>query len=484
MTHFLSDRNPSPRARHLALALIGVFAVVIPSITTFASLVTTDLFIVTKGDPVDEDVYVTSMSGKIDGVIDGDLVIFTGDLTISGRVTGTVTVFSSGSVVVEPTGRIDGSLRGTAVSATIRGEVGDDVFLTAPSVVVAPSGMIGRDAMIFSGTGRIEGVVERDVRGRTMRLVIDGTVGGDLDVATQKLELGPDAVIEGDVLYRSPVEAGIASTATISGTTTRLPTQSNFVYGIILALANVIGFFGFLVAGIVVLSVFRGSSVRAAGAMVTRPVRSFLVGVVTVVVLPAGIVVLAVTLVGIPLAVLLILAGISLFIVGPVPAVTALGNRILFKKGGLFGAFLVGAVLWRLGIWLIPVVGGFVYLIGLVWGTGAWVLGAIATRRADPVPVTLLPESLIVDPTVPPDWEPPLAPRAEPEVAAETGEGKDEEDADGNDASSPPDDDISFSGTTTVPSSHEPEHVDEPHPDDEPDGGPTPPTDTWGLPGS
>ncbi|MCL1599423.1 MAG: hypothetical protein M3094_09580, partial [Actinomycetia bacterium] len=94
MTHFLSDRNPSPRARHLALALIGVFAVVIPSLATFASLVTTDLFIVSTDDPIDEDVYVTSMSGKIDGVIDGDLVIFTGDLTISGTVTGTVTVFS------------------------------------------------------------------------------------------------------------------------------------------------------------------------------------------------------------------------------------------------------------------------------------------------------------------------------------------------------------------------------------------------------
>ncbi len=483
MTHFLSDQNPSPRARHLALALIGVFAVVIPSITTFASLVTTDLFIVSKDDPVDEDVYVTSMSGKIDGVIDGDLVIFTGDLTISGTVTGTVTVFSSGSVVVEPTGRIDGSLRGTAVSATIGGQVGDDVFLTAPSVVVTPSGIIGRDAMIFAGTGRIEGVVERDVRGRTMRLVVDGTVGGDLDVATQKLELGPTAMIEGDVLYRSPVEAGIASTAAIGGTTTRLPTQSNFVYGIILALANVIGFFGFLVAGIVVLTVLRGSSTRAAAALVTRPIRSLLIGFVTVVVLPAGVALLAVTLVGIPLAVLLVLVGIALFIIGPIPAVTVLGNRILLKRGGLFGAFLVGAVIWRLGIWLIPVVGGVVYVIGLVWGTGAWVLGAIATRRADPVPVALLPESLIVAPTVPPDWEPPLAPQAEPEVAAEPVEAEDEEDEQMDDASPLPDD-ISFSSGTTEPPSDEPEQADEPHPDDEPDGGPTSPTDTWGLPGN
>ncbi len=39
--------------------------------------------------------------------------------------------------------------------------------------------------------------------------------------------------------------------------------------------------------------------------------------------------------------------------VGAVPAVTALGNLVLVRRGGLFGAFLVGAVLWRLGIWLL-----------------------------------------------------------------------------------------------------------------------------------
>lgn len=385
-------------------------AIAIPFLTTIASLVTTDLFIVTAEGPVNEDVYVTSMSGEVEGVIDGDLTIFTGDLTISGRVTGTVTVFSSGSVVIEPTGRIDGSLRGAAVNVTVRGDVGDDLFVSAASVVVDRTGTVGRDALVFGGTGRIEGDVGRDVRGRTMRLVVDGTIGGDLDVATQKLELGSSASVGGDVLYRSPLGADVPPGTSIGGTITRLPTQSNFVYGLILALVNVVGFLGFLVAGLVLLWMLRGSSARAVGVVLTRPIRSLLVGLLTVLVLPVSIVALGVTLVGLPLAALLVLVSIALFIVGPIPAVTALGNRILFKRGGLFGAFLIGAVLWRLGIWLIPVVGGLVYLIGLVWGVGAWVLGILATRRFDPIPVALLPESLIAEQQIPLDWEPPLAP--------------------------------------------------------------------------
>jgi cytoskeletal protein CcmA (bactofilin family) len=361
------------------------------SLTTFASLVTTDQYIVTGDDVVAEDVYVTSVRSTIDGVVDGDLTIFTGDLIITGEVTGTVTVFSSGSVTVAPTGSIGGSLNGVAVNASIAGSVVGDVFLTAPSVVVSSTGSIGRDAMLFGGTARVEGSVGRDVRGRTLRLVVDGAVGGDIDVATQKLEFGPAAVVGGDVLYRSPVEARGAGEAGISGTLTRLPTQGNFVYGIILALANVVGFLGFILAGIVTLWVVRGTSARATGAVLVHPWRSLAVGIASVIVLPLLVAAAAMTLVGIPLAVIGVLIGIALFIIGPLPAVTALGHRVLLGNGGLFGGLVAGAVLWRLGIWIIPLVGVFLYVLAMVWGIGGWVLGVVATRKADPIAAPLLP---------------------------------------------------------------------------------------------
>lgn len=410
MTHSQSRDRGSRTARHFAVGFIAVLVVALPSFSTLASLVTTDIFIVSEQQPISEDVYVTAISSKVDGVIDGDLTIFTGSLTITGRVTGSVTVFSSGSVVLEPTGRIEGSLRGTALNVTVRGNIGGDVFISAASIVVEESGSVERDALLFGGTARIEGSVARDVRGRTLRLVVDGSVGGDLDVATQKLEFGPEAEIDKDVLYRSPVEADVDNGAEIGGTITRLPTQSNFVYGIMLALANVVGFFGFLVAGLVALWALRRTSSRAVGAVLTRPIRSLFVGLFTVVVLPFVVAVLAITLVGLPLAAIGVLVAVGLFVVGPVPAVTALGNRILLRRGGLFGAFVMGAVLWRLGIWAVPVVGGIIYVLALVWGTGGWVLGALAARRGDPIPSPLLPPSLIVEAQEPLEWDAPLAP--------------------------------------------------------------------------
>ena len=111
------------------------------------------------------------------------------------------------------------------------------MFITGASVIVEDAGVVRRDAIIFGGVGRVDGTVGRDLRGRMMRTVVDGTVGGDIDIATQRLEIGSTAVVGGDVLYRSPGGASIDDSSDIAGEIIRLPTQSNFIYGVILSLA-------------------------------------------------------------------------------------------------------------------------------------------------------------------------------------------------------------------------------------------------------
>jgi cytoskeletal protein CcmA (bactofilin family) len=406
------------RAAFFGIALFAFIGLASPLL---ASLVTTNIFVVAEDDPIMEDVYVTSQSAVVDGVIDGDLVVFSGNITINGEVTGDVIAFSSATVRVNEGGRVGGALRGAAVNVSISGSVGSDVFVSAASVVLEEPGVVARDLMAFGGVLRAEGTVGRDIRGRTMRTVVDGVVVGDIDIASQKFEVGQDATVDGDILYRSAVEADIDASATVAGTITRLPAQSNFVYGIILSLANVVGFLGFVVAGLVALLVLRGSGARATGAVLAKPIRSTFYGLAALIGAPIVIVVLAATLVGLPLAIIAVCLVVAAFVVGPVPAVAALGNRVLLRRGGLFGAFVVGAMLWRFGIWVVPVVGGVLYLIVLVIGTGAWIVGFIETRRGSAYPVALLPASMISSGGVPDDWVPPRAPvfDSDPELPGE-----------------------------------------------------------------
>ncbi len=492
MKHFRSDLRPG-RVRYRTLTGFALLIALAPILASVApSVVTTDLFIVSEDEPIAEDVYVAATSGRVEGDIDGDLVITAGSLSISGTVAGDVLALTSGTVRVEPGGRIEGSLRTVSPQVVVDGSVVNDVFVTGLGVEVGSNGVVGRDLIMFGGTLTIDGTVERDVRGRLLNTSVSGAVGRDIDLSVQRLTVASGAAVSGDVLYRSPSEASIAP-GTVDGQIVQLPAQSNFIFGVILAIANVLGLLAFIVCGILLLWLFRGTGAAAVEAIERHPVKTLLIGLLALVVGPVLVLLLGVTLVGLPLAALLLAAMLLGLVFGPVPAVAAGGDLLLRRKGGLFGGFVIGAVLWRLGIWLIPIVGVLLYLVGLVWGVGGWVLGAWRIRAARPVEREALPPALTVkDDDVPDGWEYPLppeegdelrAPSSEPEPhesppsdSSPSGGGGADAGGDGGGLSSAvldhePVDAIDSSETPESPDSSEPAE-----PDDDPS------TDDWGLP--
>jgi hypothetical protein len=111
---------------------------------------------------------------------------------------------------------------------------------------------------------------------------------------------------------------------------------------------------------------------------------------------------------------------------GPVPAVTAIGSKILRGRWGLFAAFFLGAAVWRLGIWLIPLVGFGLYLGALVVGLGGWLVAIWEQRRETPLPTDLLPRS-VLEPASgaipsPVGWDAPLAPGSRRDADPEPGD--------------------------------------------------------------
>ncbi|MEA3510281.1 MAG: polymer-forming cytoskeletal protein, partial [Actinomycetota bacterium] len=366
--------------RHRAVTFIALLFALAPLLAAIApSVVTTDLFIVGEDEPITEDVYVAATSGRVEGLIDGDLVITAGDLSIAGTVTGDVLALTSGIVRLEQGGVVEGSLRTVTPQVQIDGEIAKDLFVAGLAGAVGSTGVVGRDVIMFGGTLTIEGDVGRDVRGRLLNADVSGSVGRDIDLAVQRLVVDAGASVGGDVLYRSTNDAVIAE-GTVGGQVVQLPAQSNFVFGVILMIANVVGFLAFVVSGFVLLWLFRSTGAAAIEAVEKHPIKTGLVGLLSLIAAPLLVLFFAFTLVGLPLAVVLLVALLLALVFGPIPAVGAVGDLILRRKGGLFGGFLLGAILWRLGIWLIPFVGALIYLAGMIWGVGGWVLAAWRLR--------------------------------------------------------------------------------------------------------
>ena len=401
------------RARYLAATSVlglALFGVLVPLRGVVAEIVTTNIYLIAADEVEDEDLYVASTSAKIDGTVDGDLIISTGGLLISGEVTGDVFVLSQGTV--EVTGTVGGSLRGAARTLIVDGSIGDDLVLTA--VVTRVSGTVGRDALVFGGSFEMDGEVQRNIAGRMLTTVIDGRVGNDVDIAVGNLTLGPATVIDGDLLYRSGSDADIAATAQVGSQVARLPTRGAFGVEVVLTIATILGFFSFLFSGVVLLWLFRRTGPGAVDAILKRPLRAAAVGAGALLALPVLILVLMVTLVGVPVALALFVLLLLALLFGPVPVVTAVGSRMLRGRWGLFAAFFLGATLWRLGIWLIPLVGFGLYLGALVVGLGGWLVAIWENRREAPVTTDLLPRSraavgaaAIPSPVA---WDAPLAP--------------------------------------------------------------------------
>ena len=416
----------------LASSVLGISllagAAAMPGV--LADIVTTNIFIVAEGEIDDEDAYVAANIARIDGTINGDLIISTGSLLITGTVDGDVFVLSQGPV--EVTGTITGSLRGAARSVTVEGSVGDDV--TVAAIGTRLSGDVGRDALVFGGSLTVDGTVARDVKGRMLTAIIDGGVGNDVDIAVSSLTLDGEADVAGDVLYRSGSDASIAATAQVGSQLERLPTRGSWGVELVLTLATIVGFFGFVFAGIVLLWLFRRTGPRAVHLVLERPLRVAAVGVGALVVVPTLVLTLLLTLVGVPVALALMVLLMLGLLFGPVPAVTAIGSKLLRGRWGLFAAFVIGTIVWRLGIWLIPFVGFALYLGGLVFGIGGWVLAIWEQRKETPLAEDLLPRTEAKPQAgsipSPVGWEAPLAPGSRREAEPEPGPVITDEDTD------------------------------------------------------
>ncbi len=364
------------RRTFLIAAALAAVLLVGPLVGAAADVINTGQFLIPEGAVQAEDAYVTSSSAVVEGTVDGDLVIATGSLLVTGTVTGDVIAAVRGRITID--GVVEGSLRGLARTVSVTGTVGDDVAVVAGQLDVP--GSVGRDVIGLGGTARLRGTVGRDVKGRYVEVAVVGDVGRDVDVTVRDVGLEATAVVGGDVVYQASRDANVDPGASITGQVIKLPTDAPFYVGLVLDIALILGFLGYLAGGLVVLWLARRSGAHAVATALSRPGLALGVGSVMVVGLPLVLAVLVSTLVGIPLGVVLLLVIVIGVLFGSVPPVAALGVRVLGGRGGVYGGFLAGALAWWVVANLAPVAGAVLFVILQVWGAGSWVVGAKRAR--------------------------------------------------------------------------------------------------------
>lgn len=356
---------------------VGLLALLVLPFTV-ASLRMSGRVIVPADDVVSEDLYALGGLVIVEGVVDGDLFAITGDLRITGTVTGDVIALVGGPI--EISGTVGGSVRAAAVRVDMSGIVGDDLAATA--VEASVSGAVGRDVLAFTGETSLPGRVGRDVLLQAVRLSLDGPVGGDVEVRTDTIRLGRDADVGGSVRYQASEDATVADGAVVGGRIVRQEVIAPVWAKAVTRMISILSLLGLVVAGLLGGWLFRGTSSGAVAEVERHPWRSAAIGLGALVLIPILMLPLFLTLVGIPVALLLLVVWVVAIVLGPIPAVTRLGEMLLRGRGGLAGGLVVGAVALRLAMWALPLIAGLLYVAALLVGLGAYVNAGWQLRRA------------------------------------------------------------------------------------------------------
>ena len=247
-------------------------------------------------------------------------------------------------------------------------------------------GRVGGDIDAGLGDVKIEGPVGGDVHAEVGDVYVNAPVKGDVDVGRGDVTLGPNAAISGNLAFGSGEFAGEEDAVEGAIVSEGMPAHFGESDG-----PDILGFVGWLFAALafaactVLAAVLAPRPLAAAARRAEEsPGRSFVYGLVSLPAFFVLCVVLAVSIVGIPILLLLAPAYLALLFCGALVAAFFLGSKVLLVTGryrvGNALAAVVGAMILA-ATTLIPVLGDLILYALIVLGTGAAILALFSRRR-------------------------------------------------------------------------------------------------------
>jgi cytoskeletal protein CcmA (bactofilin family) len=393
-------------------------------------------FVLKADETIEDDLYICARSIKIEGTIDGDILAWAQQITINGTVKGSLIVV--GQTVVLNGSAQSARLGGQVIKLGPKAKLEGDLLAGGQSLECEKDSSVGGDLVFAGQQALLAGSVSNEIRGMAMNCRLEGSVGGDVnlqvsgDKNTPVMNYGPpppvsmpavpggltvadSAKIEGDLTYNAKQEADIEPQATVNGEVKflrhapasksghkQVAAAPTFFDKTVVRLRHLISVG---LVGLFVLLVIPRSTTASADMIRTRPMASFLGGLVglgaffaflfiaAIVIIVATLVLLGVRLGELaPIVAIGGAVGYAAVIVGfwavfsflaEVLAGLALGRMILREEGlGVrIGAFALGLII--IGLLLsVPVIGGLLGFLVLLFGIGAVCLRLIGQMPA------------------------------------------------------------------------------------------------------
>ena len=333
-----------------------------------------DFVTVGPNESVDDTLVAHGNTVRVEGVVNGDLLVFARTLEVRGTVKGDLVGFAKRTIV---SGTVEGRIYTFSQSLDLDGELGHSIYGWIQSLRVESRGRVGEGIVAGASDISLEGDVKRSATIYAGNADVSGSIGRDLVMAGRSLTVAETARVGGNLVarVRHLKDVRIADGASILGKRdidvrvrkSRFTSPRFYLHQVVwLAAAMLVAWLGLLL--------FPGFFEDCTQA-VSSGWRSLGLGIGVLAGLPVVIIVACITLVGIPVALMLLATYLVAIYLAKIWVGAQLGRLVLrpagaTKRDWLLG-LLVGLVILTV-LLLIPYIGGFVRFIVVCLGLGAF----------------------------------------------------------------------------------------------------------------
>lgn len=321
------------------------------------------------------NIYSAGGSVNIAESVSNDIVAAAGHLAISGNA-GNELLAAGGSIMF--TGKTGGDARIAGGTITSSGVVNGEAVFAGGTIHLLPDAVIKHDLFAAAGNLTIEGTIEGGAKIIGEKVLISGTINRDVEVKADRLIIGKNAKINGDLRYQAPREATRDPGAIINGKTTYTqtefePPRETFIR--FLWVAWLVKLIAIMTAALVVYFTLKEKVSELTAFALNRFGRETLTGFVILIVVPAAILLSFITVIGWVLGLLSLFFYIAFVILSGVLGslvFTRLLTGYLFKKEAslTWPLILLGVLIYQV-IGLVPLFGWIIKFLFLLAALGS-----------------------------------------------------------------------------------------------------------------
>nr|MBD3359297.1 hypothetical protein [Candidatus Buchananbacteria bacterium] len=313
-----------------------------------------------------DDVYLAGTNVLVSGVVEGDIMATGAYVVIDAEVKGDVRV--AGATVV------------------IKGKIDNNLTVFAADLTIEESAEIGKNIVFGAGNVRLNGKVNKNLYGGGGNIILNNEISGNVYLGIDPegtLLLLPQANIYGNLEYTARETAELQPGAQVQQqekfSQLMVKDQTKFFSKNILKsiywLVWFVMLLGTLLVGLLIIALFKDFTLKAVKSSEKNVLMHILKGLVFLIVTPFAIFILAMTIIGIPLALIATAIYLIILYISKIFIAVYLGNKVIklfnkqVKEIQLAWSMILGLVILYI-LFAIPFLGMLIKLIICLWGVG------------------------------------------------------------------------------------------------------------------